>query len=139
MVKYMYFVKAKKTIVHLFMIILSVICPFDDQKPYFQDWWAMIRHLDLYTLLFLNESNLIFIFSQFQIPARRDQGSRRSPRLSGQIVRLCPLWFSPADWMKEILKSDILAMKSFTPFLESHLRFMAAHLETPWCRNVGKK
>ena len=47
--------------------------------------------------------------------------------------------FLPTDWKKGILKSDRLTMKSFTPFPEIHLRFMAAHLEISWCRNVGQE
>lgn len=75
------------------MMILYVICPFDDQKPYFQDWWTMIRRLDLYALLSLNGSNLIFIFSAISNSCSKAPGSQRSPRLSGQIVCLCPVWF----------------------------------------------
>lgn len=47
--------------------------------------------------------------------------------------------FSLPDSKKGILKSDRLTMKSFTPFPEIHLRFMAAHLEISWCRNVGQE
>lgn len=41
--------------------------------------------------------------------------------------------------MKGTLNSDRLAMKSFTAFPETHLRFMATCLEISWCRNVGQK
>lgn len=39
----------------------------------------MVRHLDPYTLLSLNESNLIFIFSHCQISALSDQGNQNPP------------------------------------------------------------
>lgn len=88
----------------------------------------------------LNDSNLklIFICLQFQISILNDQKSQSSPRFSGHIVFLCPVWFSPY-WLKGNLKSDRLTMKSFTSFPEIHLRFMTAHLEIPWYRNDGQE
>lgn len=54
----------------------------------------MIRLLDLYILLFLNKSNLIFISPQFQISALNKQESQSSPRfLVTLFVCLCSMWF----------------------------------------------
>lgn len=99
----------------------------------------MIRHLDLYILLFLNKSNLIFISSQFQISALNKQESQSSPRFLVTLFASALCDFSPTYWIKGILKSDKLTMKSFTLFPEIHLRFMAAHLQISWCRNIGQE
>lgn len=98
----MWELKAEKIIVGLFMIILYVVCPCSNQKPHFHDWCTRIKRLNLYILLWLNESNLKLIFTclQIQISQLNNQQSQSYSRLSALAVFLCPVWFSPY-WLKE--------------------------------------
>lgn len=84
------------------MIILYVVCPFSNWKPHLQDWCTRIKHLNLYMLLWLNESNLKLIFTclQIQISQLNNQESQSYPRLSALVVFFCPVWFS-SHWLKE--------------------------------------
>lgn len=97
------------------------------------------NNLDLDTLLFLNESNLklTFVSSQFQISAQNEQESQNPP---GFLVLLASALCDASSWLNEGT-SKILQISNeiFYTISWIRLRFMAAHLEISWCRNVRQE